>query len=57
MKVEIKKSTDAYYKQLLEEVSQTNDVDLIDVELFSPHVNEIVETAKNNDVTIVNVQS
>ena len=45
--------TDAYYKQLLEEVSQTNDVDLLDVELFSPHVNEIVETAKNNHVTIV----
>ena len=37
---------DAYYKQLLDEVIQTKDIDLVDVELFSSNVNEIVETAK-----------
>lgn len=44
---------DTYYKKLLEEIVQTTEVDLIDVELFSPYVNEIVETAKANGVYIV----
>ena len=44
---------DAYYKELLEEVIQTNEVDLIDVELFSSYVSDIVETAKENSVFVV----
>ncbi|WP_391205081.1 type I 3-dehydroquinate dehydratase [Psychrobacillus sp. L4] len=48
-----KKITEAYYKQLLEEVVQTNEIDLIDVELFSSNVHEIVESAMANDVFII----
>ncbi|MEI4771337.1 type I 3-dehydroquinate dehydratase [Psychrobacillus sp. FJAT-51614] len=48
-----KKITDTYYKQLLCEVVQSRAVDLIDVELFDPNVNEIVEVAKSNNVYVV----
>ncbi|QFG00619.1 type I 3-dehydroquinate dehydratase [Psychrobacillus glaciei] len=48
-----KKITDSYYKQLLEEVVQTNEIDIIDVELFSLNVHEIVESAIANDVFII----
>ncbi|MFF2753780.1 type I 3-dehydroquinate dehydratase [Psychrobacillus sp. NPDC058041] len=48
-----KKITDSYYKQLLGEVVQTKETDLIDVELFSPHVNEIVEIAITHNVFII----
>ena len=44
---------DTYYKELLESVIQTKAIDLIDVELFSSHVNEIVKTAKANDIYVV----
>lgn len=44
---------DAYYKQLLEEVIQTKEIDLVDVELFSSNVNELVETAKAYDIYVV----
>ncbi|WP_391118080.1 type I 3-dehydroquinate dehydratase [Psychrobacillus sp. L3] len=48
-----KKITDSFYKHLLEEVVQTNEIDLIDVELFSLNVHEIVESAIANDVFII----
>lgn len=48
-----KQIEDDYYKKLLQEVIQTKKIDLIDVELFSSHVSEIVETAKANDIYIV----
>jgi len=44
---------DTYYKQLLEEVIQTKDIDLVDVELFSSNVKEIVESAKACDIYVV----
>ena len=44
---------DSYYKTLLIEVMKTKEIDLIDVELFSSNVTEIVESAKENDVVIV----
>jgi len=44
---------DSDYKALLIEVMKTKEIDLVDVELFSPNVNEIVESAKENDVVIV----
>jgi len=44
---------DSYYKTLLIEVMKTKEIDLIDVELFSSNVTEIVESAKENDVVVV----
>ncbi|MFJ8063530.1 type I 3-dehydroquinate dehydratase [Psychrobacillus sp. NPDC096426] len=44
---------DVYYKQLLENVIRSKAIDLIDVELFSSNVNEIVETAKINNIYVV----
>lgn len=44
---------DPYYKTLLIEVMKTKEIDLIDVELFSSNVTEIVESAKENDVVVV----
>lgn len=44
---------DSYYEILLVEVMKTKEIDLVDVELFSPKVNEIIESAKENDVIIV----
>lgn len=44
---------DAYYKKLLENVIQTKAIDLVDVELFSLNVSEIVETAKAHDIYVV----
>ena len=40
-------------ESFLESVILTKAIDLIDVELFSSHVNEIVETAKANDIYVV----
>lgn len=44
---------DSYYKALLIEVMKTKEIDLVDVELFSSNVTEIVESAKENDVVVV----
>ncbi|TQR21598.1 type I 3-dehydroquinate dehydratase [Psychrobacillus vulpis] len=44
---------DTYYKKLLKEVIQTKEIDLVDVELFSPNVTDIVDTAKANDVFVI----
>lgn len=44
---------DSYYKVLLIEVMKTKEIDLVDVELFSTNVTEIVESAKENDVVVV----
>lgn len=48
-----KKIEDTYYKHLLKTVIQTKEVDLIDVELFSADVEDIVHTANDNEVYIV----
>ncbi|MEK4487568.1 type I 3-dehydroquinate dehydratase [Psychrobacillus sp. FSL H8-0484] len=48
-----KEIKDAYYKRLLEAVILTKEIDLIDVELFSPHVSEIVEIAEAKDVFVI----
>lgn len=44
---------DSYYETLLVEMMKTKEIDLIDVELFSPNVTEIMESAKENDVKII----
>lgn len=44
---------DSYYENLLVAVIKTKEIDLIDVELFSPKVTEIMEAAKGKDVTII----
>ncbi|WP_277584838.1 type I 3-dehydroquinate dehydratase [Psychrobacillus antarcticus] len=44
---------DSYYETLLVEVMKTKEIDLLDVELFSPKVMEIMESAKENDVVII----
>jgi 3-dehydroquinate dehydratase-1 len=44
---------DSYYKELLESVIQTKAIDLIDVELFSSNVSEIVETAHASGIYVV----
>lgn len=44
---------DTYYKELLENVIRTKAIDLIDVELFSSNVSEIVETAYAHNVYVV----
>lgn len=44
---------DTYYKELLENVIGTKAIDLVDVELFSSNVSEIVETAYAHDVYVV----
>ncbi|SES30131.1 type I 3-dehydroquinate dehydratase [Psychrobacillus sp. OK032] len=48
-----KRIEDTYYKELLENVIQTKAIDLIDVELFSSNVIEIVETANANGIYVV----
>lgn len=48
-----KKIDDPYYERLLKEVAETNEVDLIDVELFSPAVLRFVEIAKANDIVVI----
>lgn len=42
-----------YYKQLLREVIQTKEIDLIDIELFSEEVEELVSLAKDNHISVV----
>ncbi|QUG43333.1 type I 3-dehydroquinate dehydratase [Psychrobacillus sp. INOP01] len=44
---------DSYYETLLVEMMKTKEIDLIDVELFSPNVTEIMESAKENDIKII----
>ncbi|MCZ8541270.1 MULTISPECIES: type I 3-dehydroquinate dehydratase [Psychrobacillus] len=44
---------DSYYKNLLVEVMKTDEIDLVDVELFSPKVTEIMEIAKKSDVVTI----
>ena len=44
---------DSYYETLLVEVMKTKQIDLLDVELFSPKVTEIMEVAKENEITII----
>lgn len=44
---------DSYYETLLVEVMETKQIDLLDVELFSPKVTEIMEVAKENEITII----
>ncbi|MFJ7827339.1 type I 3-dehydroquinate dehydratase [Psychrobacillus sp. NPDC096623] len=44
---------DSYYEVLLVEMMKTKEIDLLDVELFSPKVTEIMEAAKEEDVTII----
>ncbi|MFJ7972170.1 type I 3-dehydroquinate dehydratase [Psychrobacillus sp. NPDC096389] len=44
---------DTYYKELLENVIGTKAIDLVDVELFSANVSEIVETASAHGVYVV----
>lgn len=44
---------DSYYETLLVEVIKTKEIDLVDVELFSPSVTKIMESAKENDVFII----
>lgn len=42
-----------YYTQLLREVIQTKEIDLVDIELFSEDVEELVAFAKENQVSVV----
>lgn len=44
---------DAYYTKLLNEVIKTKEIDLVDVELFSANVSEIVTTAKTSSVFVI----
>ena len=44
---------DSYYETLLVEIMKTKEIDLVDVELFSPKVKKIMESAKENDVVII----
>lgn len=44
---------DSYYESLLVEVMKTKKIDLLDVELFSPKVTEIMEAAKGTNVVII----
>ena len=44
---------DSYYKTLLVEMMKTKEIDIIDVELFSPNVTEIMKIAKEDDVKII----
>ena len=44
---------DSYYKDLLIKVIRTKEIDLVDIELFSSNVTEIVEGAKEHDVIVV----
>lgn len=44
---------DSYYETLLVEVMKTKEVDLIDVELFSPKVTEIIQAAKGTNIFII----
>ncbi|SDN45222.1 3-dehydroquinate dehydratase [Psychrobacillus sp. OK028] len=44
---------DSYYETLLIEMMKTKEIDLLDVELFSPKVTEIMEAAKEENVTII----
>ncbi|WP_144510722.1 type I 3-dehydroquinate dehydratase [Bacillus sp. FJAT-22090] len=48
-----KEIEDTYYTKLLKEVIQTKEIDLVDVELFSSDVIEIVATAKTYNVFVV----
>lgn len=43
----------AYYKKLLREIIQTKEIDLVDIELFSEDVEELVAFAKENQVTVI----
>ncbi|MER2006559.1 MAG: type I 3-dehydroquinate dehydratase [Psychrobacillus sp.] len=43
----------AYYKELLREIIQTKEIDLVDIELFSEDVEELVALAKDYEISVV----
>jgi len=48
-----KRIEDSYYETLLIEVMKTKEIDLLDVELFSPQMTAIMKAAKRTDVVII----
>lgn len=44
---------DSYYETLLIEIMKMKEIDLLDVELFSPKLTEIMEAAKGEDIVII----